>query len=151
MSQLKTPDWIQIGPPTLDRPFGLQLWPIFSKGFESLMGYKPEDFRFVAGETFLSTFQSCAMALVAYYVIIFGGRELMRGREPFKLNFLFKCHNFFLTSCSFILLVLFAEELIPTVARHGLFFAICDHRGGWTDKLVILYYVSLLDRAQFRE
>ena len=38
--------------------------------------------------------------------------------------------------------VLFAEQLIPIVARKGLFFAICDHQGGWTDKLVILYYLN---------
>jgi fatty acid elongase 3 len=65
----------------------------------------------------------------------------MRNREPFKLNFLFKVHNFYLTAISGTLLLLFAEQLIPTVARKGLFFAICDHQGGWTDKLVILYYV----------
>jgi hypothetical protein len=138
----KTPDWIQYGVPTLDRPFGLQLWPIFSKAYESTMGYKPEDFRFVPGETPLSTFKACATFLISYYIVIFGGREIMRNREPFQLNFLFKVHNFGLTAASFVLLVLFAEELIPTVWRHGLFYAICDHKGGWTDRLVILYYVS---------
>jgi fatty acid elongase 3 len=135
------PEWLEVGAPTLDRPFGVALWPIFEKVFEPIAGYKPQDFRFVPGETPLSTFKSCAAALVTYYIIIFGGRELMRGREPFKLNFLFKVHNFYLTAISGILLALFAEQLIPTVARHGVFFAVCDHQGGWTDKLVILYYV----------
>ena len=66
----------------------------------------------------------------------------MRDRPPMKLNGLFKIHNFYLTAISGVLLVLFLEQLIPTLARHGVFFAICKHKGGWTDKLVILYYVS---------
>lgn len=139
-------DWLEVGVPTLDRPFGVALWPIFEKAFEPIVGYKPQDFRFVPGETPLSTFKSCAAFLVTYYIVIFGGRELMRGREPFKLNFLFKVHNFYLTAISGTLLALFAEQLIPTVVRHGLFYAICDHSGGWTDKLVILYYVGASDR-----
>jgi len=66
----------------------------------------------------------------------------MRNRAPMQLNFLFKVHNFYLTAISGILLGLFLEQIIPTVARHGIFYAICDHQGGWTDKMVILYYVS---------
>jgi fatty acid elongase 3 len=143
---MSKPDWIQVGVPTLDRPFGLQLWPIFEKAYESAVGYKPQDFRFVPGETTLSTIKSCTAILISYYIIIFGGRELMRGREPFKLNFLFKVHNFYLTAISAILLGLFLEQIIPTVARHGIFFAVCDHAGGWTDKMVILYYVGAVQR-----
>jgi fatty acid elongase 3 len=140
------PSWLNYGVPTLDRPFGLELWPIFEAAFEPIAGYKPQDFRFVPGETPLSTFRTCAVTLLAYYIIIFGGRELMRGREPFKLNFLFKVHNFYLTAISGILLALFAEQMIPILARNGFFFAICDHRGGWTDKLVILYYLNYLTK-----
>jgi fatty acid elongase 3 len=143
---MSKPDWIQYGAPTLDRPFGLQLWPLFEKAYESAVGYKPQDFRFVPGETHISTLKTCATILLSYYIIIFGGRELMRDRPAFKLNFLFKVHNFYLTAISFILLVLFAEQLIPTVARHGVFFAICDHSGGWTDKLVVLYYLNYLTK-----
>jgi fatty acid elongase 3 len=144
---MSKPDWIQVGVPTLDRPFGLQLWPIFEKVYESMMGYKPQDFRFVPGETPISTIKSCTAILVSYYIIIFGGRELMRNREPFKFSFLFKLHNFYLTAISAILLGLFLEQIIPTVARHGLFFAVCDHAGGWTDKMVILYYVGAPQRG----
>ncbi|KAF2448610.1 GNS1/SUR4 membrane protein [Karstenula rhodostoma CBS 690.94] len=143
---MSKPDWIQVGVPTLDRPFGLQLWPIFEKAYESAVGYKPQDFRFVPGETPISTIKSCAAILVSYYIVIFGGRELMRGREAFKLNFLFKLHNFYLTAISAILLGLFLEQIIPTVARHGIFFAVCDHAGGWTDKMVILYYLNYLTK-----
>lgn len=140
------PSWIKYGVPTLDRPFGLELWPIFEAAFEPIVGYKPQDFRFVPGETPMSTLKQCSITLLTYYVVIFGGRELMREREAFKLSFLFKVHNFYLTAISGILLALFAEQLIPTVARKGLFFAICDKDGGWTDKLVILYYLNYLTK-----
>jgi fatty acid elongase 3 len=138
---MSKPDWLEVGVPTLDRPFGLALWPIFEKVFESAIGYKPQDFRFVPGETPISTLKTTSIILISYYIIIFGGRELMRKREPMKLEFLFKLHNFYLTAISAILLGLFAEQIIPTVARHGIFFAICHADGGWTDKMVILYYV----------
>lgn len=65
----------------------------------------------------------------------------MRGREANSLNGLFKIHNLYLTIISFVLLVLFTEQLIPTIARHGVFYAICKRPGGWTEELVILYYV----------
>lgn len=70
----------------------------------------------------------------------------MRNRKPFQLNFLFKLHNFYLTLISGVLLVLFLEQLIPTLARNSVFYAICDHKGGWTDKLVILYYLNYLTK-----
>lgn len=67
----------------------------------------------------------------------------MKNRDPVKLNALFMVHNLYLTVASAIMLVLFIEQLVPTVWRRGIFFAICDHRGGWTRELVVLYYVCL--------
>ena len=140
---MSSPDWIRYGAPSLDRPFGLELWPIFEKAFVTFKGYKPQDFEFVQGKTFMSTFSATVTMLVTYYIVIFGGREVMRGREPFKLNFFFKIHNFYLTAISGILLLLFVEQLLPTIVRGGIFNAICAYEGGWTDKLVILYYVRI--------
>lgn len=143
-------DLFQFGVPTLDRPFGLQLWPIFERAFEAVKGYKPQDFEFISGVTPLSTFPATAIVLSSYYLIVFGGRELMRDRPALQLNWLFKIHNLYLTVISGVLLVLFAEQLIPTVWRHGVFYAICAEKGGWTDKLVVLYYVWLRhQRHQF--
>ena len=138
---MSQPQWLEYGLPTLDRPFGLHLWPIFSKAFETVMGYPAESFRFTPGKTPMSTMSETAIALISYYVIILGGREVMRDRQPLKLNGLFKIHNFYLTVISAVLLALFLEQLIPTLARKGVFYAICDYNGGWTDQLVILYYV----------
>jgi fatty acid elongase 3 len=142
---MSQPKWLEYGLPTLDRPFGVALWPIFSKGVELVKGYKAEEFRFVPGVTPMSTFKQTVFTLLAYYIIIFGGREFMKNRPAYKLNGLFKVHNLLLTIISGGLLALFAEQIIPTVARHGIFYGICAHAGGWTDKLVILYYVCFGD------
>jgi fatty acid elongase 3 len=133
---------ITFGAPTLDHPFGLSLFPVFERAFAAVMGQLPQDFRFVSGVTPMSTFGATATALIGYYVVVFGGREAMRGREPLKLNGIFMLHNLVLTAISGALLLLFLEQLIPTVVRHGVFYGICDIEGGWTDHLVILYYVS---------
>jgi len=106
-----------------------------------VLGYPAENFRFRQAETPMSTMLQTSIALVSYYIIIFGGRELMRERAPMKLNGLFKIHNFYLTVISGVLLSLFLEQLIPTLVNNGLFFGICSYDGGWTNELVVLYYV----------
>ena len=129
--------------PTLDRPFGVELWPIFVKAYSAVFGYSPTDFKFVPGKTAMSTLPETAAMLIGYYVLIFGGREVMKKRQPFTLNGLFMAHNLGLTIISLILLVLFIEQLLPTIVRNGVFFAICRYEGGWTKELVMLYYVGL--------
>jgi len=133
---------MEVGMPTLHRPFGIKVWPVFSKFWTAIFGYAPEDFQFRIGETYMSTLQETIIALVAYYIIIFGGRELMRNRKPFVLNGPFMVHNFYLTVISGALLALFIEQLLPTLVNGGVFHAICNYRGGWTKPLVTLYYVS---------
>ena len=128
--------------PTIDRPFGVHLWPIFDQAYEKVMGYPASEFKFQEGVTPLSTFKETATMLITYYIIIFGGREIMKKLPAFKLNFLFMVHNLFLTVVSGILLVLFIEQLVPTLWRHGVFYTICDQRGGWTQPLIVLYYVG---------
>lgn len=108
------------------------------------MGYSASEFQFTQNVTPLSTLKETTMMLITYYVVIFGGREVMKKLPAFKLNTLFMIHNLILTLVSGILLVLFIEQLLPTLVRHGVFYTICDHRGGWTQPLIILYYVSCL-------
>lgn len=134
--------------PSIERPFGVYLWPIFDKAFSAIMGYSPQDFDFKPRETPMSTLKQSSITVLVYYMIIFGGREYMRNRPAFKLNMPFMIHNFYLTAISGGLLVLFLEQVIPTVYNHGLFYAICDVNGGWTPPLVILYYVRI--SAPFR-
>lgn len=140
----KNSDLLQSLPlPTIERPFGIQLWPIFDQAFTALMGYHPQDFDFQPRVTPMSTLKQSTIMIAVYYIVILGGREIMRNRPALKLNGLFMCHNFGLTAISGILLALFLEQLIPTVYNHGIFYAICDVKGGWTPPLVILYYVCI--------
>jgi hypothetical protein len=131
----------QLPLPSIDRPFGVELWPIFDKVFTAIKGYHPQDFDFKPRVTPLSTLKESGLTILAYYVVIFAGRELMRNRPAFQLKLPFLIHNLYLTLISGALLALFVEQLVPTVYNHGLFYAICEHDGGWTPPLVILYYV----------
>lgn len=130
--------------PTLDRPFGVALWPLFDKTFYAIKGYRPEEFEFNPDSTPMASVKQTFSMIFAYYVIILGGREIMRSRPAIQLNGIFKIHNFFLTLLSGALLFMFVEQIVPTIYEHGIFFAICDTRGGWTPQLVILYYVCEL-------
>ena len=128
--------------PTIERPFGIELWPLFDKAFTSITGFAPTDFHFVHGQTPMSTLKESVAVLLSYYVIIFGGRELMKNRQAVQLKSLFVLHNLYLTIISGVLLALFIEQLLPTIWRHGVFYTICNHQGGWTKPLVTLYYVG---------
>jgi len=70
----------------------------------------------------------------------------MKHRQPFVLNGPFMVHNLYLTIISGSLLALFIEQLLPTLVRHGVFHSICSYEGGWTDKLVMLYYMNYLTK-----
>ncbi|KAK2763138.1 hypothetical protein FQN54_009774 [Arachnomyces sp. PD_36] len=132
--------------PSVDRPFGIELWPYFDKLYSSVMGYSPTEFEFVQNHTPMSTLKETATALVSYYFIIFVGREVMKRRDAFKLNTLFMIHNLYLTVISAGLLALFMEQLIPTIWRNGIFYAICNRDGGWTKQLVTLYYLNYITK-----
>lgn len=134
-----------VGFPSVDRPFGVHLWPFFSRAYESVMSYPAEQFKFGRGTTFMSTLPEVVVAIVAYYVIIFGGRTVMKSFKPIHLNLLFQIHNVVLTVVSLGLLLLFIEQLAPILIRHGLFFAICDTRS-WTPEIVVLYYLNYLTK-----
>jgi fatty acid elongase 3 len=135
VSSLPTYDPIVIG------PFSFSPWANFDRLWTSAMGYPADEFKFRHGETAFSTLEETMAMIALYLVVVFGGRELMRTREPLKLNGPFMAHNFILTIVSGALLVLFAEQLIPTLWRYGLYENICGG-SGWTRPLVVLYYVS---------
>ena len=132
---------VDVQKPSIDRPFGVALWPIFNALFGKVMGYPADDFRFVREVTPISTFKESASLIIAYYAIIFGGRAIMSNFGAMKLRTLFQLHNLFLTTVSGILLALFIEQLTPTLYNHGLFYGICNGDGGWTQPVVVLYYV----------
>lgn len=133
--------------PTIDTPFGVNLWSNFDALVTQLTGgaFIPSKFAFVAEELPFSTFPPVAMAIATYYIVIFGGDYLFKklNIKPLVLNGLFQVHNLVLTTFSFVLLVLMMEQLIPMIYHHGIFFAICDKKA-WTQELVCLYYLNYL-------
>lgn len=104
-----------------------------------------------AGATPLSTWKQVTPALMVYLAVIFGIQEVMRNRQPLKLNGPFQLHNIYLTLGSGLLLVLMLEEIGPIVFKNGLFHGMCSPNA-WTSKLEFYYminyffkYVELLD------
>lgn len=135
---------------TLDRPFGIHWWSILNKAFTIIVGSPATDFEFIPHKTTLSTIKESSTLIALYIAVIVGGQELMRNRPAFKLKSAFLLHNLFLTIASLVLLVLFLEQIVPTVARHGFFYSICRVDGGWTQRLEVIYYVSMKQPNEFR-
>jgi hypothetical protein len=126
-------------------PRGSASAPIFNgivKAVFFATGWSPASFDFIPGSIPMSTMKETTIAMSVYYVIIFGGREIMRSQPAFRFDALFKAHNLGLTILSGALLALFLEQIIPTLLKRGVYQAVCDREGGWTQPLVLLYYVS---------
>ncbi|KAG0296213.1 hypothetical protein BGZ98_001065 [Dissophora globulifera] len=128
---------------SIDQPFGVKLDDYLGQAYEVVTGRSINTFVFQEGVTPLSTQQEVAMWTITYLVVIFGGRQIMKSQEAFKLKYLFILHNFLLTVASGALLALFIENLLPILTKHGLFYAICDD-GAWTQRLELLYYLNYL-------
>ncbi|CCD22231.1 fatty acid elongase ELO2 NDAI_0A00730 [Naumovozyma dairenensis CBS 421] len=125
--------------------FNCDLWTTFDKLVTSATRghFVPSEFEFIAGELPLSTLPSVLYTIAAYYIIVFGGRAILKNFPKFQLNGLFQLHNLFLSSSSLILLVLMVEQIVPIIAEHGLYYAICDI-GAWTQPMVTLYYFNFI-------
>ncbi|CAO1622037.1 unnamed protein product [Jaminaea pallidilutea] len=91
----------------------------------------------------LSTLPSVSAAIVTYLAVVFGGRQLMKGRQPFgeSLQIPFLIHNLALTIGSGLLLAVMLEEIIPILSRGGLFYGIC-HEAAWTSRLETFYIIN---------
>lgn len=124
----------------------LDLHAHIARGIAQLpKAYQPpvEWYRWTAGQSPLSTTSSVALAVVLYLSTVFGGRELMKGRKPYKLATLFQIHNLLLSGGSALLLVLMLLEIVPVVWKHGFFYAICNNKS-WTPRLETYYIINYL-------
>lgn len=139
-------DYFQFESPTIDRPFGIYLWGVVDKLHEKYLGFPASEFEFTIGDGLpMSTWKEVVAAMATYYIMVFGGQFIMKNSGPIRLNKLFQLHNLILTLLSLILAVLVAEQVIPIVAKHGLFYLICSSNC-WTTELVYLYYLNYLTK-----
>ncbi|KAJ1678932.1 Fatty acyl-CoA elongase/Polyunsaturated fatty acid specific elongation enzyme [Spiromyces aspiralis] len=104
-----------------------------------------KEWRWQPGVTPLSTWREVAFGFAVYLLVTFGGRALMRSREPFKLRGITQAHNLMLSVLSAVLLAMFVQALAPMIRQHGLYYAICD-RNSWTQRLELLYYLNYLTK-----
>lgn len=139
--------WLQVSVPLVDRPFGLYLWPLLDQVFLRTIGYSAEEFEFVDQVTFLANGQQALAIIAVYYVVVFGGRFVMNtfNVSPLRLNALVQLHNLFLSLLLGLLMLLLVEQLVPMIARHGLFYAVC-HPKAYHQKVVVIYYLNYLTK-----
>ncbi|KTW29789.1 hypothetical protein T552_00994 [Pneumocystis carinii B80] len=128
---------------SIERPFGIYLWSIFSKIWEKSLGYPVERFEFVAGETYLSKWIHVIGIILVYYVVILVGKWVMSFFSAIKLNMLWKIHNLFLSVISGFFFLLLFEQMFPIIWKHGVYYSICNPKS-WTQRVVTIYYINYL-------
>ncbi|PVU92704.1 hypothetical protein BB559_003628 [Furculomyces boomerangus] len=108
-----------------------------------LFGVNKQEWKYIPGQTKFTTWSEVLMGTTIYLLIVFGGKAVMKNQKPFELKTVWRFHNLTLTVMSLLLLILFAEQLIPNLLNHSLFWNIC-HRNAWNAKLELLYYINYL-------
>ncbi|ONH64981.1 Elongation of fatty acids protein 2 [Cyberlindnera fabianii] len=145
-----TPDFVSVSVPSVERPFGVHLWPIFNKLITTLTQgrFVPDEFEYVQGETFMSTPREVAITIIAYYVTITLGQVIFKKLNAWKLGALFQLHNLFLTIALVIVIyylnyltkyVEFIDTLFLVVKKKKIIFLHSYHHGA----TALLCYIQL--------
>ncbi|KIJ61750.1 hypothetical protein HYDPIDRAFT_115567 [Hydnomerulius pinastri MD-312] len=80
---------------------------------------------YVPGETPFSTWPVVASMTATYLAVVFGTREIMKDREPLRLNALFRAHNLILSAGSLVLMTLIGEEVFLNWLKVGTYGSLC--------------------------
>lgn len=78
---------------------------------------------------------------VTYLTIVFGTREIMKDRAPFKLITLFRAHNLLLSVASFVLMLLLGEEVISNWIKLGSYGILCAEEA-FTQRLEVYLLIN---------
>jgi hypothetical protein len=105
---------------------------------------KLDNFRFIPGQTPLSTPLEVLAGIATYYIVILSLRAIFVDRKPLRCNGVFAVYNTLLSSFSLVLLGLILEQSLPILWYRGFFDSICATES-WTRRLETLYYVSPRD------
>ena len=73
----------------------------------------------------------------------------MKNKPPYKMQFLFRLHNAFLSSGSLLLVLLILEEVLPKVYQHGWFYGFCNEQM-WSDVSYACHFACLDAYSLFR-
>ncbi|KAG2181170.1 hypothetical protein INT43_008752 [Umbelopsis isabellina] len=130
---------------SLEHPFGISLYSYFDTAYQAITGKPASSFQYIQGQTPLSDNSTVLWTCIGYYFLVFTTQFIFKRLDipALRLKGLFIFHNLLLTAASGALLLLFLEQLIPIVSKHGLFYAICS-TDAWTQQLEHLYYLNYL-------
>jgi len=128
---------------SLQRPFGVQLYPMFESAYHALTGKSTDVFDFNVPGLFGNNITDVTLVIVSYLTIIFAIQAWMVSRKRFDLKPAFCVHNLFLSLGSLVLFALYVEKLLPMIVQHGFYYSICS-QDAFTNNLAALHYVNYL-------
>ncbi|PVV00419.1 hypothetical protein BB560_005200, partial [Smittium megazygosporum] len=105
---------------------------------------KPKsEWRWVPGETPLSTGMEVLYGILFYLGGILLGKAILKNARTIELKFWVSAHNIGISLLSLFILLGFLEQIIPKLREHGFFWTICNYYS-YTQPLELYYYLNYL-------
>ena len=73
-----------------------------------------------------SSFDIVLPGILVYFLVVYGGHVLMRSRKPLRLHNITQTNNGLMVLSNLVLAVLFLEDAVPKIMRHGFFYGACS-------------------------